>query len=128
MALDFQKKRRVKRFLYSRVTLIVLLLLVMLIGKAAWNAYQVERQTAATLEQMRREHTELAEREAFLEHELDRLATEAGVVEEIRTRYGFARPDEGVVFIVEEEEQAEEKAPETIWERFKAWFSSDEEE
>jgi cell division protein FtsB len=100
---DFQQKRKLRSVVNSPLTQGVLLLLVLLVGSAAYVRYdiamemrerrQTAEQTAATLESRR---DELAE-------EVDYLSNERGIEAELRRQFDVVREGEQVIVIVEEE-------------------------
>ncbi len=122
--LEFQQKAKLKRFIYSKFTLVIFLVLILLLSNAVWKVYQKQawakdnlRKTAASLEALRA-------REKMLSSKIERLETADGVEEEIREKYGLVKPDEEVITIVDE--AATDSAPVSpsvsFWSRIAKWF------
>jgi cell division protein FtsB len=89
---------------YSKVTLLVLILLFLLVSKASWNAYQNVRYTRANLERVQNDREELLERKRFIEEESAVLSSDEGLEEIIRERLPVAKEGERVIIIVDEKE------------------------
>lgn len=102
--MDLKRKRLYKKIVYSKVTLLVLILLFLLVSKASWNAYQNVRYTRANLERVQNERGELLERKRFIEEESAVLSSDEGLEEVIRERLPVAKEGERVIIIVDEKE------------------------
>jgi len=98
---DFHEKRKLKQFLYSKVTLVVLAIVVLLLLNSVWNIFLKERVTNTTRKKLEREFVELQEREALLREEIERLSTPRGVEEEIRSKFEVAKEGEEIMVIVD---------------------------
>ena len=121
---EFQEKKRVKNLLYSRVTIVILFILILFFAHATWGVYKKERESAANVVRAQNELKRITDREALLNSEIARLNTEDGIEEEIRTKYGVAKPGEQVLIITETEKPTttpiiEEKS---WWQNFLGWF------
>ena len=98
--LEFQEKRKVKRFMYSRVTLVILLVIVAFLLKGIWGAYEKQRLTKENLNKVSIDFNKLKERESGLSSEIEWLGTKNGMEQEIREKYGLVKPGEEVIVIV----------------------------
>ena len=99
--IDFHEKRKLKQFLYSKVTLVVLAIVVLLLLNSVWNIFLKERVTNTTRKKLEREFVELQEREALLREEIERLSTPRGVEEEIRSKFEVAKEGEETMVIID---------------------------
>ena len=99
--LEFQEKRKVKRFMYSRITLVILLVIILLLLKSVWNVYEKESLTRDNLDKTASDLQGLKDREQMLSTEIDRLKTTSGTEAEIREKYGLVKPGEEVILIVD---------------------------
>ncbi len=97
------KKRRVKRIIYSKPAVVVLLILAVFSVRAAWGAYARLSEITPELRRARDLRADLRVEKVELEEELARLETRAGKEEELRERYGAAKPGERMVVIVDPE-------------------------
>lgn len=100
----FQDKRRFKKFLYSKFSVFILIVVFLFMGKAVFNAYQKYAVSSEGKQSVLEEVHEITERKEFLEEELSRLQSERGVEEELRKKFQIAKPGEQVIIIVGEEE------------------------
>ena len=122
---DFHEKRRFRRLLYSKVTLIILGLIVIWLFFVVGNMYKKERDTRLKRIEQVEVLDELKERETALQEEIDRLSTEKGIEAEIRSKFEVGKEGEKVIIIVNNPE--EESVPETdskkgFWQKIFDWF------
>ena len=120
---DFEKRKRAKRLLGSRALVVILVLLVVVLGRATWSVAQKEKATSNTLVDVQSREADLEDQKLFFESEIERLQTEEGIEEEVRDRYGLARSDEKVVILVDED--SDEDGGSTRrgwWSTIKGWF------
>lgn len=123
MPVDFQKRQRIKRLLYSPSMLSLLGLLVCVVLFNTWDLYTKERDTHTIRSEKDRELAELKKREAFLDRKLEMLGTPEGVEAEVRTRFGVAREGEQVMILVDQASTSEKEATHAPWwERVRGWF------
>lgn len=123
MALDFRTRKRYKQIVFSRLSLGVLVVLALVLARGLWGVYQSLSDSERNLARIEEDFVELEEREIFLESELGRLRTSAGVDEEIRERFGLIREGEGIIVVVEDGETAEmKKESGSLWNAIRSWF------
>lgn len=97
---EFQRKRKIRRFLYSRFTRLLLLVVLALLVQALWGAYGRERENKTNLLRAREELAALQARAESLEEKLIRLKSPEGVEAEIREQFQVAKPGEKMVVVV----------------------------
>ena len=112
---DFERKRKIRRVLYSPGVLLLVFALLVLVGKATWNLYAKERESRRNLDRVEAELLGLQLREEHLRADIARLKTPEGIEEEIREQFQVAKPGERMVVLVpdragEPEPQAEEQS------------------
>ncbi len=123
--MEFQEKRKLKRFLYSRITLVLLLIVIAFLIRAVWGVYQKQEMTKDNLAKTATVYNNLQAREKILSSEIERLETVNGLEEEIREKYGLIKPDEEVIIIVDE---GEDKNPPlnsssvSLWQKIWNWL------
>lgn len=117
--------RFLKRAVRSRITLGVLLILVLLLGRAVWNVGEKAFETGAARQKQAAELAQLEERRAQLQQELERLGTRRGIEAEVRESYGMAKPGEEVlVFVESPTSSTKQRQPErSWWQRLGAYVS-----
>ena len=120
---EFQGKRELKKILYSKIFVALLLLVVGLMSYRIWGIGQQGRVVTAERRAMLAQVTELLERKRALENDLTMLKTTRGVEEAIRQRFSVVKVGEGVVVVV----ASTTTAPSTTttkfwWQEFKSWL------
>src|SRR3989344_5000669 len=98
---DFYERRKFRRILYSNGALVVLLVITIVLSRGVYNIYIKERETTRITAEKEAKLKSLAKREAALSTELNRLATDRGVEEELRQKYDVAKPGEHVIVLAE---------------------------
>ncbi|MEX0917099.1 MAG: hypothetical protein WDZ90_01070 [Candidatus Paceibacterota bacterium] len=102
---EYYEKRRLKRLLYSKSAVALLLVLILLLGSAVWDAYEKEKITREKRNLSVAEKEKLLERKEALENELERLSTERGVEEEVRSKFDAVREGEKIIVLVNAKDQ-----------------------
>lgn len=126
MASRYKKKKSspTAGWLYSIPTILVLLIVTMLVGRATWGAYQKQAITAQKLHEVQSEQQDLKSRIASARTELKHLESRAGTEAELRQSYNIAKPNEYVVVLVEEESGTTATTTDdekSWWERLRFW-------
>lgn len=122
--LDFQQKRKVRSFMYSRTTLVVLSVLVLIVMHSTWRVYQKKR-ISEEMKNISVQYTEeLRDRSEELKIKIDRLDTVPGVEEEIRSRFSVVKEKENMVVVVQEEAEATSTSVKerSFWSKIKQFF------
>jgi cell division protein FtsB len=115
-------KRRRKNIL-SYVVVLVMVVLTVLLGRSTWGIYQKHKISSEKRGEALEQLEELQERKEGLERELERLNTERGLEEEIRTKFQVSKPGEETIVLVEPESAGDNinEGP-SLWERIKNIF------
>lgn len=111
--LEFREKRKLKQLLYSKLTLIVLFIIVFYLASSVLGIYQKEKSTRAVKELQERDFEELSGREAVLRAEIERLNSGYGIEEEIRSKFEVGRDGERVIVITDPTDTTLEKTKST---------------
>ncbi len=98
--IDFQQKKKINKFLYSKVTLVIFFIIIIFLAKATYNIYQKYKLNAENYDTVKKQYDSLNERKDMLNSEIERLKTDTGVEEEIRSRFNVAKPGETVVVVI----------------------------
>lgn len=107
--LDFQQKRKLRSFLYNKVTIAILVVFVLISMKAVWTAHSKLRESEELRKNAEERMAVLTKREVELRDQMNRLQTDQGVEAEIRSKYSVAKENENVVVIVEDAPTTTEK-------------------
>lgn len=123
--LEFQEKRKLRNFLYSKTTLFILIILIILVANAAWGVYKKQKLSKENLAQTANVLGGLQAREKMLSSEIEKLKTEAGKEEEIREKYGLVKPGEEVIVVFNEtnsDNLDQDLSKNSLWQKIKEWF------
>ena len=102
---DFYEKRRLRQILYSKLTYVILVIIVLLLFNSVWNLFFTERDTRLERKKLEKEFAVLEIQEAQLRSEIERLTTPEGVEEEIRSKFEVSKEGENVMVIIDSEEK-----------------------
>ena len=98
---EFQEKRKIRGFLYSKKIIILLLLVTALLFFSTIKVYLKSKNALSKNEEAKKELAELEKRKVGLEKDVNRFNTESGLEEEIRKNLNVQRPGEKVLVIVD---------------------------
>ena len=98
--MDFQRKKQLKNIVYSKVFLVILLILAFFLGRSTYDIYKKSKLSYSNYIEVKRDYDSLIARKYMLESEMNRLATDNGIEEEIRSKFNVAKPGEVVVTII----------------------------
>lgn len=125
-----QMQRKIRRRIYSKTTLFILLFLIILIGRGVIGVYAKERESKADLHRVEVQRNQLAARAANVQESGERLKTPEGLEAEIRSKFDVAKEGEGVIVIVDKTihvpEPEEKGMVEKFWDSVKNVFSKDD--
>ncbi len=110
--------------MYSRITIFLLLIAVIFLGRSTYHIYSKEKLSAENYATVQSSLDDLKKRENMLDAEIKRLNTERGVEEEIRSKFSVAKPGETVVLVINSTNTAStlNKANSSLWAKFKSLF------
>ena len=123
--MDFHEKRKFKRLLYSKLSLIILALIVIKLSFSVFDMYKKERDTRLKRIEQKNILYEFKKREKDLSDEIKRLSSEKGIEEEIRSKFEVGKKGESVVLIIDNPEEENIKnniAEKNFWQRLKDLF------
>lgn len=121
---EFQDKERRRRALYSKASLVVLAVLVVLFAKGTWNVYQKANESRRNSDLTQKEYDSLKVRHDYLEAQIGNLSTPEGKEREIRQNFQVSKEGEQIVVIVDststvntevEEQGGMQKAWNSFW-------------
>src|SRR5579872_3576794 len=100
--LDFHQKNKLRKFFYSRVVLVIVLLVAAYSLYSTWSIYRKMVQSRKDVEQEQSQLLALEAEEQDLNQEIADLKTSQGVEKEIRAKFGVAKPGEDMAVIVDD--------------------------
>jgi cell division protein FtsB len=112
---DFQRRKKVRRILYSPLSIIALSMVALFLAKGVWTIWQKERIATSEAKAAALNRSEVEAREHALSASLDALQSERGKEAAIREKFGATKPGEGVIVIVDPERPTTSAATTTSW-------------
>lgn len=103
---ELQRKHRIKQLLYSWPSLILIAIITFFLVKGAVGIMRIERESAGRVRELEADSKALALREEKLTQDINKLRTEAGIIEEIKEKFSVTREGEYVAIIVDERNKA----------------------
>ena len=123
---EFKKKQSYKKFIYSPITVIVLVIILAIFMKALWGVYEKEKISAQYLERERSELQKIEERQKDLNKTVEYLKTDKGIEAEIRSKFRLAKEGESIAIIVDNDSLDVSKSSTTpdigFWGYLVDWF------
>ena len=107
--LNFQQKKRLRNTVHSRITLGILLIFVVLLGHATFNAYSRYKEAKMKENREVNELYKLEGRKKILDEDITRLQSERGIEEEMRSRYGVVKNGEKIIVVVDSKQNKKTK-------------------
>ena len=98
---DYQQKKKIRKVIYSKITLAVLFVAIIILAKANYSIYKKEVLSNENYNIVKNDFDSLKERKVVLESEIKRLKTSEGVEEEIRSKFDVSKPGEIVVNVID---------------------------
>lgn len=98
--MDFEQKRNLKRILFSKTSVVILALLVILLMRATWSIYTKVQLTRANLDTINRDYTKLKSREVDLTKHITDLQSGDGIEAQIRQKFRVIKAGEQIAVIV----------------------------
>ena len=118
------EKHAIRRLIFGKVSLIILLVVCAIFARGTWGVYQKSAYAKENRERAEQELEELNERETALVEELARLDTPRGLEEEIRQKFDVGRDGEHMIVLVDAPESVVPPVPVelTVWQKIVRFF------
>ncbi|MEK7569255.1 MAG: septum formation initiator family protein [Patescibacteria group bacterium] len=124
--IPFQERKKLRKILYSKVSLAVLLVILFAVGQGLWRIQEKVSVARAERDLAARSFADLQSRTEELQASLARLKSDSGIEEEVRQKFTVARPGEEVVVVVDESakkgKNGEATEARSFWERIQSFF------
>lgn len=123
--LEFRKKNRFKKVLYSPITIIFLVIVFIFMFKGTWGVYNKDKISLIKLEQERNELKKIVERQKNLQAALAYLSTDRGIENEIRSKFRAVKEGEKVSVIIDEQKPESTTSTSTkkgFWNKIFDWL------
>ncbi len=126
---EFRQKRQFREMLYSRPTLLVLLVILFLTTRAAYNVYGKESESFERAARTQSELQNLQQRKVEVAKAIEDLSTKVGVEREIRNSFRVAKPGEHLVVLVDPPKTEDVAVPDSLasglWKKVKGLFGAE---
>jgi len=124
---EFSQKRKIRRIMYSPLSLIILFLILFFVVKGFFGVYQKYSFSKDELLKSESELQLLKDKKEKIDHKIQNLETETGIEQEIRSKFDVAKEGEKLIVIVEDEKKDEVVAEEkgvfgNFFTTIKGWF------
>ena len=124
--IPFQERKKIRKTLYSKTSLVVLAIVLFVVSNGAWHIYQKAAIARAERDRAAQSLADLQARTTELQASLARIQSERGVEEDVRKKYTVARPGEDVVVVVDDTNKKSENSQASstpgVWARMGAFF------
>lgn len=122
-------KRKLKKWVYSKISLVFLLFLVVLMFSPVLNMYKSYSESKEALSVLQSRMESIVSQKILLERDINYLKSDLGRESEIRRRFGTGKEGELMAFVIDSEskknlEKIETGEEETSWEKFKNWLTN----
>lgn len=98
---EFQEKRKFRKIIFSRFSLIVLLIILVILSISVAKVYTKSRKAALKNQEITQKIEELESKKRELEERITKLETGSGLEEEVREKFGVKKPGEEVLTIID---------------------------
>jgi cell division protein FtsB len=119
--LEFRKKKKIRKILYSPLVLLFLIFIFLILLKGVWGVYKKEKISEENLNREKTELVRLENRQKTLASSIDYLKTEQGLESEIRNKFRAVKENEKVVVIIDDEATGTQKVEATTTKGF--WYN-----
>lgn len=99
---ELQERRRFKKLLHSRYTIILMIVVLALLARGVWGIYTKYQKSLEIKERARYDLEILTGREQSLMESIKALETDEGKERELRDRFGVVKEGEKIVVIVDD--------------------------
>lgn len=119
---DFQQKRKLRAILESRITWVLLMVIIASIFVSAYGRYSIAKDMAGRRAEAEAELAELKARQMDLQKEVDYLSNERGIEAEVRRQFDVAREGEQVVIILGSDDAGASTTEATTTPTTRPWY------
>lgn len=115
---EFQDKQKMRRRLYSKTSIFILLIVFIFVARGVAGIYAKEHNSRMEVERLEKKKAEIETRLATVSKSADRLGTDSGIEYEIRNKFDVVKEGEGVIVVVDKEIPLPEEEKKGFLEKF----------
>jgi cell division protein FtsB len=119
---EFEKKRKFKKRIYSKFTIVILIVILLFLISGTFHIYQKAKQSEQQLEVAQHKLDELQAQHEKLQEKIEEIQSDVGIEEQLRTKFYLAKDGEKAVFIIDKEVEPEPEEDKGFWSKFKSVF------
>lgn len=121
---EYQQKHMIRTLVYSRVTLVVLFLLIVLLLRSIMELNNKRIEVTKLRNDSAKERDELQKKVDRASKQTEAIGTERGFESYIRTTYPVVKSGEGVIVIYDDDKVpvSPVRNEMTVWERLSIWW------
>lgn len=121
---EYQQKHMLRTLVYSRVTLVVLFLLIVLLLRSIMELNTKRIEVSKFRDDSLKERNELQRKVDVAQKQTDEISTQRGFEAYVRTTYPVVRKGEGVIVIYDDNKTPVSSVRDqmTLGERFSIWW------
>ncbi len=123
---EYQQKHMIRTLVYSKVTLVILFLIIILLLRSIIELNTKRADVAVLRNDSVKEREELQKKVDFAQKQTDLISTQRGLEAYIRTTYPVVKKGEGVIVIYDDDKVPVSTVREemTLRERFAIWWNN----
>lgn len=124
--MDFQQKRKVRNILHSKITLVILFVILIFLAKGAIGIFIKAKSSVDNLREVKKEYQSLQDRKAVLSNSINKLKTPEGIEAEIRSKYNVAKSGEVDIVMIDPTSTGTDNQNVLgggFWNRILGWFT-----
>ncbi len=123
---EYQQRHVIRTLIYSRVTMVVLFLLIVLLLRSIMELNDKRLEVEVERSETQKERVDLETKVERIRKQNEFIKTERGFEEYVRTTYPVVKEGEGVIVIYDDESKSVSKVREkmTAWEKMSVYWNS----
>jgi len=122
---EFKKRQRLKKILYSRAILVLLVVVCLFLTRAVWDIFWKYRGSVADERQLQSKLAGLSSQEVYLASSTEELESQSGVEYALQEKFGAVKAGEKEIVLVNASvPSASSSALEGFFEGIWNWFSN----
>ena len=123
----FEKRRKMHSMLYNRITVVLLVVVILLLGFSVFSVFQKRQEALDNAKAAELKVQTLSQEETKTQEEINTLNTDEGVEAALRNEYQVSKDGEGLVVVVNKDPQkispvVSPPPPQTWWQKILSFF------
>ena len=98
---ELQQRQKLKSRLYSLPALLALLIFAIFVAKGTFTVVQKEQESSTDVQMLKQKISTLTSEQTAMKEDIASLNTQAGIDQEIKTKFNVSEPGEHVAILVD---------------------------